>query len=442
MAHNFIEGIDIISDNTGNTPFIRTVFVASDGNDATTNGFDPNTPFKTLANAISEGFAIRVVVGEDQIYDELSTTGKIMVGDGQPVFDGQGIRGISLSSGSSVAFINLTFQNFIACVGTNPSSSFSLSSATTFMQGCVFRQNANFRMRFAVQTYSIPTYENAFIDQDCFFFTGGGNGTVAPFSRCVFASSNATKYDLTIQIDATSLGDITREWHSCIYVGQNIITTQEQIEKMTFSYFENCSFVIDGTSYADVNALLAAIPTAIPNRITSGANFKGSFANLEFRSVQANSSLLGTGKFDSNIGNVNEGLVFNESNVSSSVNVTFNSGNINLTDPLINGQIIWEDSFSRVVTNPKLFLNGTPDFINNIIRSVQSPDPQFPRKTTVEIETRDKNETNYRPIAIYRAGYSIGEDANGLDSGEDDYHEFGLQELRVLDVRVTMTIRA
>ena len=157
----------------------------------------------------------------------------------------------------------------------------------------------------------------------------------------------------------------------------------------------------------------------------------------------SNSSLLNSGKFGVNIGNVNEGLVFNQSNVQSSTNITFNSGSITLTNALLDGQIIWEDSFSKVVTNPFLHLNGVPDFVNNLIKVVQSPDPTKPRKTTVSIETKDKF-TPYRPSKIYRTGYKIGEDSNlvALSSGQDDYHEFGLLELRVLGVRITMTVKA
>ena len=88
-----------------------------------------------------------------------------------------------------------------------------------------------------------------------------------------------------IDNSGTSASNPERSWHSNVFINQRIITDLAQIEKMENSYFESCEFVIDGTPYANISLLQGAIPTACPNAVTSGANFKGSLDNNEFRSV-------------------------------------------------------------------------------------------------------------------------------------------------------------
>lgn len=437
MAHNFIEHLNLTLDPTGNTALGFGAFVSVDGNDSN-NGADPNTPYKSIDAALT---GIVIVLGEDQIYPDLPTGNKTYVGDGTPILDGQGIRGIQRgASGSGLTLENLIIQSFIASLGTNPNSFIGHNNGGQFIRNVVFRGNEQINWRCPLGAYSEAT-ENVFYNQDFRLFTSSISASINPFNRCMFISDGIKRNVIFEYFTGADPAVSSTEWHSNVFVNQNIICDQAQIEKFNYCYFENCTFEVDGTVYNDTNVLKLAIPTALPNQVEGNASFRGDFSRGEYRSVSPASVLIANGKFSVNIGNVNEGLVFNSTNIQSSNNITFNNGAINLTDPLVNGQIIWQQSFSRVVTNPFLFLNGSPDYINNIIRAVQSPDPINPRKITVQIETRDKNQS-FRPIKIYRSGYKIGEDANGLSSGDDDYHEFGQQELRVIEVRITMTVRA
>ena len=436
MAHNFIEGIDLIGDPTGNTALANTTFISVDGNSANA-GNDPQLP-KQLLDSASVPTPI-IVIGSDQTYEELPTGNKTYIGDGMVILDGEGVRGIQkLSFGTGLTLRNLHITNFIHSVGLT-TNGLTFNNTTNYIENCIFEGNVETQIRNQSISYAKGCTGNFVKDQD-FDLTGAASGILNPWSRCIFYSGSLIK-ELTIDLSGSSDPSPERLFHSNVFINQRIITNTVQIELFENCYFENCEFIIDGTPYASIALLQAAIPTACPNAVLSGANFKGSLDNNEFRGVNANSTLLGAGKFGVNIGNVNEGLVFNQSNVQSSSNITFNSGSITLTNPLLDGQIVWEDSFSKVVTNPFLHLNGIPDFVNNLIKVVQSPDPINPRKSTVSIETKDKF-TPYRPTKIYRTGYTIGEDLNGLSSGDDDYHQFSQPELRVIGVRLTMTVKA
>lgn len=428
MAHNFIEQLNLISDPSGNIPLSNTQFFSSDGNDLNA-GTDPNLPKQNL-NAVTSS-TMNAVIGGDSTLQELPNKSTMVYGDGVVVVDGQGIRPLP-GIASFIGFKNIYLRNF--------TPSIILTNDLYPIYESILEENVG----MVIQDFGVglEITKNMFVKDQDLTLNAFPNATsvVRPWIYSVFYSGGAKK-TLTIDSSASSEPNPYREFHSNVFINQEIVCEQGHIDLMSNCYFETCSFIIGGTPYADLVSLQGAVPTACPNAQTTGASFKGSLDKLEFRSVETTSTLLGNGKQGANIGGVNEGLVFNELNVQSSTNITFSGGDITLTNPLLDGQIIWEDSFSKVVTNPFLRLNGVPDFVNNIIRSVQVPDPINPRKTTVEIETKDKT-TPYEPIQIYRTGYEIGQDAFGIYSGEDDYHEFGLQELRVFGVRITLTVLA
>lgn len=425
MAHNFIEQINIILDPTGNTPLADTSFVSANGS-VSNDGTNPNTPFKNITEATDSSI---IVLGSDQIYSQIPVLLKTYIGDGIAIFDGNGTESIATSQNTTVRFFNLHFRNF-AFSSNNSLIGFLIVNFNFFWSNVTFENNNNLRIHFARSI--AQSSDLRFLNQPVLF---NGLNDLQKLTRSQFISDSIVT--LTIINEGTTFGG----WDSNIFINQNIICSSAQAQVMTHSYFEGCTFVIDSIVYPDIDSVKIAIPTAFPFSVSSGANFKGSPTLGEFRSVSINSALLGAGLSGANIGGVNEGLVFNESNVVSSTNVTFNNGNIGLINGSQDGQIVWEDSFSRLVTNPFLHINGVPDFVNNIVKVIQTPNPINPAKLTVQIETADKSLV-YRAIKTYRVGYRIGEDRNGLSSGQDDYHQLEQADLPVINVRVTATIQS
>lgn len=435
MAHNFIEQLNLVADNTGNTFLASTMGFSVDGSDLN-SGTDPNLPKQNLVSgSVTQAIA---VLGSDQTYDDLPSGNRNYIGDGMAIIDGGGVRGVTQSNLQPIGGRNLYIRNFISSGGAS-TTSLIIAQALFKFDNCIFEANDNLRIYNIAAPLAFVNSGN-FIKNSLYSFAPAGN-VVSAWVRSIFYAPGA-KQTLEINDSSTVIPDKEQVWHSNVFINFEIVCTQAQIELFENNYIDGTtSFIIDGTPYADLTSLQSAIPLSCPNSITSGADFKGSLDRNEFRSVAVTSSLLGGGKNGVNIGNVNEGLVFNEANVQSSINITFVGGNITLTNPLLDGQIIWEDSFSKVVRNPFLRLNGVQDFLNNIIKTIQVPDPEKPRKATVQIETKDKF-TPYETIQVFRTGYEIGEDANGLFSGQEDYHEFGLQSLRVFSVRITMTVKS
>jgi len=434
MAHNFIEQLDLVADNTGNTALSNTCFISVDGDDLNV-GNDPNLPFQN----ISAQNQANVVVGADQVYDQFTSGGRNYISDGMAILDGGGTRGIWSLTNSDTDCRGFYIRNFLYSRGTSSGDNLNVSS-TTILRDNIFENNQNFRIRSTSSVYSgiKNFYNNFFKNQDHYHFTNLGSVSLVPITDSIFFSDGVKR---TVEID-NSIGNGTiNEWSSNYYENVEIVTDSSQIEFLTFSYFDSTvSFIIDGTPYADLSALQLAIPTACPSAITSNSDFVGSLSNNEYQAVLSSSSLINAGKDGSNIGNVNIGLVLNESNTQSSTNITFNSGSIELTNPLLSGSVVWELQFDRVVTNPKLVLNGFTDYVNNIIKTIQIPDPTKPSKTTVGIEVADKDLV-YSSINVYRTGYAIGQDAFNVYSGQDDYHEFGTQTLRVFAVKLTVNVQ-
>ena len=417
--NDFIEQINIISDPTGQTPLSNTTFYSNIG--LSTNTGTPQSPKKDPIDGVPTAIA---VLGADQIYSNLIGN-KNYIGDGLAIFDGNSTDSITTLIRESQS---LHFR-FYTTVDLNTTGD------TNVLRNMIFESNGLTRFRNAAESpASIPTHETLFFKNTDILDQGNTvNKESFRFSRCVFFSNQSN--NLTINVS-----DGHTDYHeSNIYIGYNIVTTQEQIEKFRFNFIDNCSFVIDNVSYADLAELQAAIPTACPNSVTTGAQILGDLNNNEYHVVADSSSLLNSGYLGANIGNVNIGIVMNGNNIQSSTNVDFSNG-ISLIDNSISGEVIWDLVAPRVMTNPKLILNGTPDYVNNLFRSVQVPQPEKPMKLTCKIETSDSTGV-FKPIRIFVFGYSIAEDQNGLASGESDYHELGILIERMYGFRVTLEIQ-
>ena len=423
MAHNFIKQIDTITDDTGNTPLSNTQFYSSNGLGSNA-GTDPNNPRQDpFTDGVTQSIA---VLGSDQIYSSL-VTGKSYMGDGIAIFDGLSVNSISATLLSSE---DLHFRNYVTLT-------LSSNGDNSPIHGVIFESNGSTVIQSAqTSAHTVDTYKNAFF-KNTDITNQGSNSLRFPHrvSRSVFYSDQSNTY--TLNDYGTSKVD---SQNSNVIIGYEIVCSQDQIELFNNCYLENCSFNIDGTPYANLTALQAAIPTACPNAITSGSSFVGSMARNEYKVVSTSSTLLGAGVSGANIGGFNIGIVFNESNVSSSTNVTFTSGAISLTNPASSGQIVWQEEAPRTLLNPILKLNGTPDFVNNLFRVIQSPQPDLPAKLTCNIETRTVD-GSFVSSRVFRFGFPIEEDFNNKPSGEDDYHAASPLQERMYEFRITLDIQ-
>lgn len=426
MAHNYTEQLDIILDPTGETALSNTTFYSESGANVNA-GNVPSLPKQSYSGDIPTVYA---VLGNDKIYEGVTQSSKNIIGDGMAILDGQGSQSVNTTF---VGLRNIFYRNFV-------NSSLTINGSFIH-KDCIFEGNGTFSVEVKSSPGTTPVFVNCFFknqNTNIFANFNSGHGRVI---RSTFYSSSMSDFVNFYSNTSSNWNDI----EDCVFKNMEVRASLSQIKRFYNCFFDNCSFKITpyqgvAVDYADLNSMLLAIPDAVPNYIQGVPNYKGSFDKNEIDIVFLNSALLNGGRYGGNVGNVNIGLLFTDSNVLSSTNVSFVSGNIQLTNPAVSGEIIWEDTMEKTIKNPKVILNGLPDFINNLIRVLSTGNPNTPEKLTVYIETKEVGGA-YNLIRSYSFGKEIGESSNSLTSGEDQFHEIGLSELRVFGVRLTMKIQ-
>lgn len=418
MANNFTKRL--IDANTG---LADTTFYCAGGLAGNTGGV--NDPYQVpLIGNLLTNFA---VLGNDQIYGDL-VTNKGYYGDRQAIIDGLSTESRVYKLRESEYLYFRFFQNL----------SINSDGETDQQRNMIYEDIGATTLRNAKRSIAgKPTCSNFFF-KNTNISNEGLDFTRFPhrIARSIFFSSgNNNTYTIPDIVGKSDFQD------SCAFFGYQIVCNSEQIEKFRNCYFENVDFIIDGTPYVDLTALQLAIPTACPNAVTLGAAFVGDLNRNEYHAVDHTSTLLSAGYSGENIGGVRLGVVFNETNVQSSHNITFSGGAFTLTDPLQDGEIVWEGDGQRTFVNPVTILNGTPDFNNNIVRADGNlPEPNLPRKLTFEIETKQVGGV-FGAKRFQGVGMPIGIDENNKESGEDDYHAIGIQREEVFGYRPTLTIK-
>ncbi|WP_109831069.1 hypothetical protein [Reichenbachiella versicolor] len=94
MPHRFSKGLDLILDPTGETPLSDHVFIdGENGNDATTDGTNPNTPYKTInaALTLAQANTTRFIILEGEYFETGWESHQVVfIADGQVVVRGTG----------------------------------------------------------------------------------------------------------------------------------------------------------------------------------------------------------------------------------------------------------------------------------------------------------------------------------------------------------------
>lgn len=422
--HNFIEGIDVISDPTGETALPSHVFFSANG--INTNDGTPQSPRNSIDSSSVSGFT-HAVLGDDRLFSQLLTP-IIYIGDGFAYLQGDFVE--PLWNGNfvtdSIGMKNIHFNGYAESIVGYES--------VDPIENCIFEN---------IQGLSLRNRSNGvFVGIISCFFKGidvnisnRGFRDMAGVERCIFWANGRSRFEF----DSIEQDGRTATVKSCVFINQDIITTTDHIENFQFNYYENCIFDIDGTSFGSLEDVRSVYPNAFQNDITGNPLFKGSFQRNEFRVVNFNSSLLGSGFGGVNVGGVSIGAVFNLNNP----NTIFNNTRFNGQDLVIitgdTGSVTFEPvQLDRVVNNPSLFLNGFSDFINNTFRITNL---QSPNKLTCSLQIADID-GNFMPFRSYKYGVIMGEDFNGLTSGDDQYHGFDLNtEIRIKFIRLTIEIR-
>lgn len=402
MANNFINGINLITDPTGNTRLANHLFYSVDGNDSN-DGTDPSAPKLNLPTGIALGGLI-YVLGSDQVYTTNEHSNGKFLGDGIAILDGEGTEDLSHGNG------NLDFENIIVRNWQN-------LNWNTLPTGNVFMAVKNSMFLSNSQTSTITTinptrgWESFFVNHNIRLICSAGSY----ITRGVF-------YNCSPQLSFT---DDTGRIDSHLFVNCNIRMTESHIQRLEYCNFVNCTFTIGEFTYSSISELRADIPLALPNLVEGDPSLLGSLDRLEYRTVAVDSVLLGAGKFGVNIGNVNLGAVFNVDSTGTVFTNTRYTGQIlEQIDQGIVGLVTYVVvEFPRVVSDPILYINGISDFLNNVPRITILPtNPSKPSKRTVQIRTAGTDGI-LGAVRFYREGFRISRDGSQKASGENEYHE-------------------
>lgn len=433
MPNNFIARIDTIGGGTDWLAPSQTIGFATNGIDS--NSGTPEQPRKNLNSTTMSGRIIGVL-GNDQVYTfnsgVIPAGNHTYFGNGMAILDGESINTLR-NDPQQLGFEDCYIRRFLPI-------QFATTVGIRAVKRCVFENNASIVI-VSANTAPNSTSElvdnissNFFKSQDVKISQNVSGRAIGRTSRNIFFSSS--RNTLEIELSANSFAGVV---DSNVFMNQDIICRQDQIERFENNYFENCTFTIDGIVYNDIPSLLSAIPTAIPNYVENNANFSGNLFFNEKDIVDIDSSLLGSGKLGSNIGDVNIGFNFNSLAPSTLVNAQFVAGVLSRVNTNQEGVCAFSTvTFPRVFRSPKLIMNGIPDYVNNVFSVQQVPQPDLPKKLTVEISFAGIGSGIGQP-EIFAVDFNLFLQADGKYSGEDDYHEIDIQDINI--ERMDLTIR-
>ena len=406
-SHNFIEGIDWDTDPTGNTPLAARIFVAHGGDDATLDGSDPSTPYKTISAAQSNGSSKTYVIGTGTYtpFNLISTT--TFICDGVVIFEDNGTNRLFSSNTSEVrgaiiyGYLNVmpssgtSRGNLLTnCVVINTSITTALfgASSPNNMTGCKFINTTISHVDSRNSTYDKCFFKNSSLE-----FTGTSAFTV---------KNSHIESDSTIDLQTTGT--------------------------KTFSYNNN-------------NGTFLGTPNVSVGNINLDPLFTGTVSKLEF-TVAGNSPLLGSGENGSIIGNVKTGSIQNVSSAEWGVSPeVVGDTEFDLNDALVLtlGTSSTRESTSinlgQPRTSPTVKLNGLTDYLANV--------PDFDNSLfkhnalTFEAQYAGADGIFNGVWKVFRYNLPMNVDDNGRTSGELLYRYGSTTDLTIKFIKVRATIR-
>jgi hypothetical protein len=409
LVHNFEKGLDLVLDPTGATPLVNHVFISKSGNDGTGTG-TPLNPYLTYAAArVAQGTGKTFIIGSG-IYTDFNVIGNnaTIKGDGLVIFENNGTNYFFSDAVQNNFIEDVVFIGYLSLM-TNIGRGIRLTR-------CFLKDTAWGGTNAANGSFADCTIVNCTIN-----YTVPGNSV---FLRNKLINTSFTfsyTYDFTFKnnyLDSTSVVNMSGN-----------------------------TGVVRDFSYNNNQGTLIGTPTVSIGNINTNPLFAGSISDNETL-LQLASPMLGGGEGGQNIGNGKFGELLNEASTSfgvspsANVNTTFISGDLVLTNPILDGSrtsaII---DLGKLYTSPRIKLAGFTDFLNNVAST--SNLLSNPNHLTVNIRYAGSNQvyTAYKPFKIDNTGVRILLDAGGKSTGEDGFKwaTATTQKLRYIQIQVVVT---
>lgn len=411
MAHNFQIGIDYVLDPTGQTPLPNHVFIdGKDGDDATVDGTDPNTPYKTIIAAQSQGQGKSYVVGTGEYPEFGLLPSSNYFADGFVILINNGTDRLASTNSGGIRLDGFIIDGYISI------SAGGIKRAYRSINNCIIK--------------------NTLYDPD---IASGSTG---------FSNMSNTKYiNSVVNIGAAVVGTTIDR---CMFINSSFEISNNQ--NITFSnnhLDDNSSVNFSGTGtktyiYNNNNGTLLGIPDVNTGNIDLPPLFYGVPSNLEF-SVQPDSPLLGSGESGGIIGGVLTGRLLNTDSPEFGAaldplgNTQFNLGElvkINTANDGIRESLLVD--MGKLYNSPIINMAGIIDFINNIPYSNGIINPSH---LNIEIRYAGSNQvlTAYKP---FKLGERILLDDLGKSTADDSFRWGNTveQTMRYVQIRVKLPI--
>ncbi len=200
---------------------------------------------------------------------------------------------------------------------------------------------------------------------------------------------------------------------------------------------------VGGTTYANLAALRAAFPSALPDCSADDVLLLGDPAQYEFTVDQA-SPIIGQATGGLNIGGLKNGIIQNDSTTefttgATANNTAFNSGSLELSSGTQSYRETAEINMGRLIKSPTIRLNGIVDFVNHM------PDALNllvnPNHLDYQAQWAGKDGVYNGTWKTFRYNQPMYLNADGKTTGELDFDWSDLGEIDVRYIKIRVYIR-
>ena len=432
MAHEFIKGIDWIADPTGATALANHYFVSQSGNDATINGKNPETPFKTIDSAAAAAASGNTIIIGTGIYTpSVNLTGfanaRNYKGDGNVWIAGTGVE---TTFNYSNANVFATIENintigmyaFVYLTGTSASNDIITITGCTIIGGRIRCKNTNGKQSIIIN--------NRFINMllvECYLAgTGEINSSIAN--------------NIFYNVDAINLISSASPTIKTLFYNNTINSTSPvniTLNGFTLSY-NNIQSIITK------DAVVTAIET-FNNSFSSDPLWKGDPSKLEFL-VDSSSPLLRTGIGNSNIGAVKEGNLQNSLSIqwgttpAVNVNTEFISTEFRPTVPNVSGtRTSSEIDLGIQYSGITIKQNAIIDFVNYVMDTENAM--VNPNHLTFEADWAGEDGIYHGSFEKFRFGIPMMIDGGGLYTGDIGFVSSSTTAIITRYLKIKITVR-
>lgn len=408
MAHNFLRGINWVSDPTGATPLNNHRFISHSG-DPGNDPTDPDTPFDTPDDIndsntwiVGAGFYPTTnVAGAPNVYGDYGV---------RPVLDGASTESITIYRPD-----HLELSNFDTLTVTN-------------MLDCFVHDCQNFTH---IQDQS---------SEDNVFMNIPNMNTTREVNRNAYFNCHWASFAHTVN---RRLSD--SYFHSDCSI---VITTAKALDGSIQNCIINCPVTVDATPYADIEAARTGEgdPNLFPGCTIDDVEFTGDPYKKQFTIAPTSPA------YKTAVGNLNKGGFpigvsqdkdTDEFGVSpdSNTNTEFSGDTLIVTAPALSGnRVTAEIDLGQAVRSPILYLsafldylNAIPDYDNTLTNS---------NLLTCRVDWAGRNQVYQSSFKTFRWDYNMFYDSvNDKYPGEAGYSQAYESILEVRYIKLEFTIR-